>query len=70
MRRSTATDPPKPALTVRVAEVQWTSCRGLTAAMYYGECERCQRRRAFTRLGERVCPCGARLRLVDGSEAA
>lgn len=58
-----------PAPTVHVRPMEWTSRRGLTAAMYYADCARCEQRRAFTRLGERLCPCGARLRLVVVSPA-
>lgn len=59
-----------PLPTVYVQAQHTISRRGLPWSMYYGTCAACQRRRAFTRPGERVCACGARLLLIVRSEVA
>lgn len=49
---------------VPATESRWLSRRRLPQASYTGRCPRCGAYRMYRAPGERVCPCGQRVRLV------
>ena len=60
----------RPDTPVAAGVLEWTSHRGLHASAYTARCTGCGEQRLFTRPGERLCPCGQRLRLVVTAEVA